>query len=324
MTPLKKVIQNPKQALWYFRKKTEGRARRGWWLLRRGDIKRFRAYVRSIVTGKNPYLQRRLAEAQGRYIEVEVAGRNMLIDAYDEGISQDLIKYGSREPLTTEVYRSELRSLASGQQDIIILDIGANIGYYAIQAADIIGENGTVYAIEPAPENVKLLEQNVERNGITNISVHRGAMDAVTGTANLQLSLHSNRHRINSNTLAGSPIHESEHVETPTWRVDDFIAEQSIRPEEVDVVRMDLEGYETEVFKGMVNVLDADSSMIINIELHPGELSERSEIEPVIDALAEGGFEIVSVNAKNVSADIADFDSLKSFPVYWYELIAKR
>ena len=45
-----------------------------------------------------------------------------------------------------------------------IFDIGANIGYYAVMEALMVGKEGEVIAIEPSPSNVRLLERNVALN----------------------------------------------------------------------------------------------------------------------------------------------------------------
>lgn len=324
MTSISKVLANPQQATWYLRKKTIGRARNAWLLLQNGQWDAFKGYLWSQLFDTNPYLEKRIRDAEDGVIEVDVFGLQILVDVNDEGLGHDLIKYGFREPLTTRVYRSELSSFQPTTEGIGVLDIGANIGYYALLAADILGDRATIHAVEPAPANIRLLKKNVESNGFSNITIHRGAMGSTTGSANLKLATHSNRHRMTASNLSNSNLSTSKTIETSVWTVEDFIDEHGIDPIDVDVIRMDVEGFETEIFKGMDSILRSNSSLLINVELHPGEMVDRTELYPLIDSLADGGFEIVSVNGGTVNADIKDFESLKSFPAHWYELTVKR
>ena len=62
-----------------------------------------------------------------------------------------------------------------------IFDIGANIGYYAIMEAQMVGKKGEVIAIEPSPSNVNLLEKNVALNDQQNIRIVSAAVSDAFG-----------------------------------------------------------------------------------------------------------------------------------------------
>lgn len=284
----------------------------------------FVGYACDKLLGRNPYLERRLQDADDGLVEVDVLGMRMLVDADDEGIARDLIAHHIREPLTTSAYRSELLSLGDTRSDLTVMDIGSNIGYYALHAADVLDASATIHAIEPAPDNVALLQRNVERNGFDNVEIHRGAIGATTGSEELELATKSNKHRIKTSHLSATSEHGAERVDTPVWTATDFVEREGIAPEDIDVVRMDVEGYETEVFKGMDEILRRSSPLLINVELHPGTVTDREKLDSLIDSLSDAGFEIVSVNGGTIRADVDEFESLKSFPADWYELMVKR
>ena len=68
------------------------------------------------------------------------------------------------------------------------IDLGANIGYFTLLLAQLVGQDGQVVAFEPDPENFQLLERNVRANGYTNVAVRREAVADYSGRAPLFLS----------------------------------------------------------------------------------------------------------------------------------------
>ena len=91
----------------------------------------------------------------------KIQGSKMLLDLRDKGIHKDLFLYGCREPECTKIVQKEL---CEGMK---VVDIGANIGYYALMEAQIVGDSGKIYAIEPEPRNFRMLERNIEMNSYT-------------------------------------------------------------------------------------------------------------------------------------------------------------
>ena len=85
--------------------------------------------------------------------ELNINNCKMKILSKDEGISSELIIYGVHEPLTTKLILSEVKP------GMTILDIGSNIGYYAILESNLIGTTGKIYSIEPSPINFKIIRR---------------------------------------------------------------------------------------------------------------------------------------------------------------------
>lgn len=97
------------------------------------------------------------------------------IDLYVNPSRADLIQlylYMFRvwEPVITAWFRATLRS------GDVVVDVGANIGYYTTLAARLVGPSGRVIAIEPFPETFQALKENVERNGLTNVYLVNAAV----------------------------------------------------------------------------------------------------------------------------------------------------
>jgi len=63
----------------------------------------------------------------------------------------------------------------------IVIDAGANIGMFSIMASILVGKTGKVIAIEPEPENLKILKRNVELNNINNMIIINKALFSKSG-----------------------------------------------------------------------------------------------------------------------------------------------
>ena len=111
------------------------------------------------------YLPYTFARFRTPKITKTVNGYKMNLHLHDKGISKELFTYGKREHLSTDLVL-EGKVIKPGD---VVLDLGANIGYYALMESMIVGGEGKVYAVEPSPENYKMLKENIELNGFTNI-----------------------------------------------------------------------------------------------------------------------------------------------------------
>lgn len=199
-------------------------------------------------------------KSKNRFIIRTIHGSKMYLDLKDKGISKQLILNGTREELQTELVK---RILKPGMK---VLDIGANIGYYALIEAQAIGKTGKIYAIEPALENIKMLQKNIELNNLkTKIDLHHLAVSNKVGKAKLYISSKSNLNTLikpskNTNKLL---LLDKGVADINTVTVDSFIKNNKL-----DFIRMDVEGFEVEIFKGMKNTLKRNKVMIL-FEAHP-------------------------------------------------------
>jgi FkbM family methyltransferase len=171
-------------------------------------------------------------------------------------IHTDLFLHRKREPLCTEYL------INSGiiKKDDIVLDIGANIGYYALVESQLVGKSGRVYAVEPVRNNYRLLEKNVALNNLENVSTYRFAFGADNIKAEIFVSNKANLCAMNKEAVGGE-ILGVENVTVMT--VDEFVKDK--KPP--SFIRMDVEGYEYEIIKGMPKTLKGKIRILL--ELHP-------------------------------------------------------
>jgi FkbM family methyltransferase len=183
-----------------------------------------------------------------------VLGHEIGVFPKDSGISRELALHRVHEPLATRLL---LETLKPGMN---VIDIGSNIGYYALLEARLIGPQGLVIAIEPMQENARQLIRNIQTNGYRNILVHEFAIANRNGTADMHVSEKSNWHCLSAVPGTG------KKRQVPISTLDKLLA--SLRLARVDLMRMDLEGYEIEVLEGMQSALQIYGPRLL-VELHP-------------------------------------------------------
>lgn len=155
--------------------------------------------------------------------------------------------------LMGERYIPERTLLAQlARPGMTVVDVGANIGYYLLLFERLVGRRGRVICIEPSPENLVELRRNVDANRFTNAIVHDVAVGARTGEARLRPGLNG---FITEDE--GSPV----RLEPLDALVDGH----------VDLIKIDVEGYEGHVIEGSLAILTRDRPVLF-LELHPGIL----------------------------------------------------
>lgn len=207
-----------------------------------------------------------------------VQNSKMELDLTDGGINRDLFLHRVREPECTRIYQKELR------EGMNIVDVGANIGYYVLIESGIVGKSGKIYAIEPALKNFELLKKNVEINSYpVPVSFYNIAMSDKIGKIKFFLSDVSNHHR-----LSRPGDLESDVVEVNTSTLDELFKDKKI-----DVIRMDPEGAEWVIVKGMSQILDSNRSLRIFMEVHPKLISNYGgNIEAMLNIFVKAGFRL--------------------------------
>jgi len=243
-----------------------------WIVLQRG-IKIFLIKADKVVTDSRMALAR-LRYGNG-FILREIQGSKMFLDMGDTGLSSELFLKGIRESKATEEFQKRLR------KGMVIAEIGANIGYYALMEALRIGKEGKVYAIEPVAENIELLKKNIEANGYENIEVFNKAIGDKNEKKDLLLSRQSNLSSFCEH-IDLDKTGEKREVELQT--LDSFLQGKR-KP---DFVRMDVEGYEFEIMQGMKKTLKEAGHLQLFIEVHADFLG-RDKTKLFYEMLKQSG-----------------------------------
>lgn len=174
------------------------------------------------------------------------------------GINYDLYLYKKREPLCTD-YLIHSGVLKEGD---VVLDIGANIGYYVLVESQLVGKTGKVYAVEPVTSTFQLLKNNIELNNLRNVSASNFAFGEKDGESEIYVCNESNLCAMNKNAVGGRVLRVQK---VPLVTVDTFFKDKP----SPKLIRMDVEGYEYQIFKGMPETLKGKNVRIF-MELHYG------------------------------------------------------
>lgn len=213
----------------------------------------------------------------------------MYLDLDDDGLSKTLFYRGIHEPLPTAWVRREV------EPGMTVIDVGANLGYYALLEAVRAGPGGRVYALEPVPTTYDLLCRNLELNRATNVEPHCLALAAAPGPMTMRLPRRRNwahlpHPALNSaraRRLAALP-HSAVEVEATT--LDAFVRDARIRS--LHFLRMDVEGFEIEVIRGAQETLSRHRPLKVLMELHPFLSEDGRPFAELVLALHEAGLAV--------------------------------
>jgi len=165
----------------------------------------------------------------------------------------------------------------------IVVDIGAHIGLYTIISSKRVGANGKVVAIEAHPGNFEMLNSNIKLNQLNNVIPLNYAV--YSKETKVKLYLPSGESGFTKyNTIMPNWINTREKfVEVNANTLDYLLQLNEIRQEEVNWIKIDVEGAEFEVLKGATNVLSKSKDIAILMELHGPPHVYRPKVEEFID-----------------------------------------
>ncbi len=225
------------------------------------------------------------------------------LDPSDMAVSGALA-LGKFEPFETGVFRSLVKP------GMNVVDIGAHIGYYSLIAAKQVGPAGKVFSFEPEPKNFNLLSKNARANGSKNIMTLNTALSDTSGTRELYLEKYNKGHH----SFAKNP-HSKEVITVKTETLDEAL--KQFGSAKIDVLKIDVEGAEPVVLRGMKETIRQSPNMIIFTEVYPRSMAKMGEsAEAYLSELASLGFSlsVIDEEAEAVTpiGDIREF--IASFP----------
>lgn len=174
---------------------------------------------------------------------VEINGVKIFVDPKD---SSNLFLISAYEPAVTAIFKERVK------KGFVVVDVGANIGYYTLLGAKLVGKSGRVFAFEPDPELAALLRRGIVENGFENVTLVEKAVSDSSGVATLFMS---NGLKDNRCYYAGG---KKKRITVETVKLDDFF-ENSQR---IDMMKIDIEGFELRAMKGARDTLARTEAII--------------------------------------------------------------
>jgi len=186
-----------------------------------------------------------------------VQGHQMFLAPEGSYASPDMV-VDRYERATTDLFKNLL------EPGMVFVDVGANIGYFSLLAAKLVGQEGKVYAFEPEPGNHGLLRKNIEINSYSNIQAIQKAISDKTESTLLFLSaLDTGSHSLYSEAARGV----QESVEITTTTIDEFLESEGWPS--INLMKIDVEGAELGVLAGMESLVERSPNMKLVVEYCP-------------------------------------------------------
>ena len=197
-----------------------------------------------------------------------------------------------KESTTTELLSAFIK------QGMTFVDVGANVGYFTLLAASL---GARVVAYEPTPAVYKRLRENVELNGLQNVSLLNAAVAEKAGT----LTFHQSPDDPEANSIFG----EGECIEVEAVALDEDLSRRSIQ--HVDLLKIDAEGAEPLVLAGAAKLMRSERPPVMVIEVNPYCLRNAgSSVEALLELIKASGYrcseiEIASYRGERVANVLA-------------------
>lgn len=182
-----------------------------------------------------------------RQLEIEAQTRfgARFAGSFPDAVHSYAYFFGVWEPGVTAVYRQALRP------GDVVIDIGANVGMHALLAANLVGPEGQVHAIEASPWIHERLRQNLRTNGIYNVTTYNMAATEVPGTVPVFVHDETN---LGGTTIVATEASRTQRQELVEGRpLGDIVPAEALRA--ARLIKIDVEGAEIMVVKGMRDLL---------------------------------------------------------------------
>jgi FkbM family methyltransferase len=171
---------------------------------------------------------------------------------FNAGPSNLAYALGTNEP---PVQNALERFLEPGD---VFFDVGANVGFFSVIGAKLVGETGRVYIFEPVPDNMEMVKHNCELNGFSNLTYFDYAVSNSTGEADLLLAEYSGGATLSSDD---TPPDLKGTLLVKLVSLDEMVFNRGVAPP--SLVKIDVEGAESNVLHGMHRTITEFKPVII-------------------------------------------------------------
>lgn len=223
-------------------------------LIRRSNVAY--QFVKKIPQFKYRYeaaLRRAINDNYKREVTVEIISGIKMHLTLKDWVQQNLFINKYYELAETKFWISFLENKKS------VFDVGANVGYFSLLASELVKKNnGVVHSFEPVSKTFSRLEYNVQLNNASNVILNKIALSSSDGVININVG--------NEDNWGMSSINQHEFLSGVTEKVvtqtmDDYVTKNNVQ--QIDAVKIDVEGSEFMVLKGMSNVLKTHRPIIL-------------------------------------------------------------
>lgn len=182
---------------------------------------------------------------------------NLYKTIYDDFFWLNPKKYLDREIINTGIFENQSTNLVKRliKKGDVVLDIGANIGYYTVILSKLVGTQGKVYAFEPTLHYGKFLEQNIKINNIENCTI----LDYGLSDKEACLAICIGESSATLHWVVDFKPHQIENIKLTT--LDKFVIDNNI--DKIDFIKIDIDGHEPAFLRGASEVLSKMKPIIL-------------------------------------------------------------
>ena len=222
-----------------------------------------------------------------RVLRGPLSGVRFVLGAAAGGCGGARVFVGLVEPETTRAF------VAAVTEGEVVLDIGANVGYYSLLASRLVGPEGHVYAFEPVVRNLAYLYRHLSLNKANNVTVIPAACSDRCGVALFELAPSCAEGHLGAGVSLPSGTSSTQGI-VPVVSVDRVAALAGVSP---DAVKIDVEGAELHVLHGARETI-IESRPVILLSVHSPALHAACTeylaalgyfVEVLLDAGCGGG-----------------------------------
>jgi FkbM family methyltransferase len=219
-----------------------------------------------------------------------------------------LFLYGVMDESELWVWQSALK------KGDVVIDGGANWGYWSLVASKLIGKEGRVFAFEPVPSTIRALQRNIRASGTQNVQILEYALGEEERTIKIHLA--DNDPILGHSSIErGRDLNWLRTIECRSQRLDFFLADKNIHPR---LIKLDIEGGELFALKGASQTLQSYPQPVICFEWNrPAAEAVGYRPEDIESFLQKLGYELYLATNKEMKPFLERRDISEWSPMVW-------
>jgi FkbM family methyltransferase len=242
----------------------------------------------------------------GDIIFVKRGGINWILDL-KEGIDFSIYLLGGFEPRTLRLYNKIL----NGKKNLVVFDIGANIGAHTLPLAKIVlPGGGEVHAFEPTVWAFEKLEKNLSLNPDLSSGVFiQQAILLSSSDSSVPKEIYSSWPLMVTSSLHSVHCGDLKNTEgTKAMTLNNYVAQSQLK--RVDFIKLDVDGYESDVLNGSWEVIDKFKPTIL-LEWAPYLFCEKPNLmREVLDRFIHIGYDLLNGSNGKYISNVNDLEKI--------------
>ena len=216
------------------------------------------------------------------------------------------------EPVETKLFNDIIKN---GE---VLVDVGANIGYFTLLMAKLTGPKGKIFSFEPENNNFELLNKNVKCNNYQNIVLEKKGVSDHNGSNKFFLS--SKNTGMHSLQKINDDVKE---IKIDVIKLDDYFTTLGLI-KKISFIKIDVEGAEFQVLNGMKMILKNDNLKLL-IEFIPEHLEKHgTNPSDVLKILENNNFKLYQINEKTKELELKNYKDILKNPKIGRNIYCKK